>query len=105
MGSLPGWLMRHRVALEPYQGSGAYGPVYGPRQEVRCFLDMQTKLTRDPGGNEVASSSTFYAAPGLTCPPQSRVTLPDGRVTTVIAALPRDGGGLATPDHTEVQLA
>ncbi|GHE38777.1 hypothetical protein GCM10018785_05400 [Streptomyces longispororuber] len=48
------------------------------------------------------SSSTFYASPSVRCPARWRVTLPDGRWTTVIAALTRDGGSLPTPDYLEV---
>ncbi|WP_240649198.1 hypothetical protein [Streptomyces sp. Z26] len=98
-------LLRHEVAVEAFEGAGAYGETYGPPQTVRGFLDEQTRLVRDTGGNQVSSSSTFYChLDAVTAPPQSRVTLPDGRTTTVIAALRRDGGGLPTPDHLEVQL-
>jgi hypothetical protein len=97
--------MRHRVSVEPYLGDSAYGPKYGPLVAgVRCFLDQQTRLVRAKDGREVTSSSTFYAALATVAPPGSRVTLPDGRQTTVIAALRRDGAGLGTPDHLEVQL-
>ncbi|GGR71168.1 MULTISPECIES: hypothetical protein [Streptomyces] len=104
MSRIPGWLLRHRIRVEPYRGTSSKGPVYGPPQDVRCFLDEQTRTVRSPGGDEVTSSSTAYAAPGTTVPPQSRVTLPSGRVTRVITLLNRDGGGLPTPDHVEIQL-
>ncbi|MEU2563216.1 hypothetical protein ABZ626_28335 [Streptomyces longispororuber] len=57
-----------------------------------------------PGRRGSHLSSTVYALPDARCPARSRVTLPDGRQTTAIAALTRDGGGLPTPDHLEVQL-
>ncbi len=101
---IPGWMLGHTVTVEPYAGSGAYGPVYGAPVSVRCFLDEQTRTVRDETGREVTSSSTFYARPSLVCPAESRVTLPDGRQTTVIARLERSGGGMPTPDHVEVQL-
>lgn len=102
---IPGYLLRHTVTVEPYAGDSAYGPVYGPPAVVRCFLDERTRTVRRADGEEVTSSSTFYARLDTDCPAESRVTLPTGRVTTVIAALRRDGGGLPTPDHLEVQLA
>ncbi|MGW6455029.1 hypothetical protein ACWF94_03740 [Streptomyces sp. NPDC055078] len=105
MGQIPGWLLRHTVTVEPYLGDSAYGPRYGPPVSVRCFLDEQTRTVRNREGQEVTSSSTLYARLNEVCPAESRVTLPSGRPTTVIAALRRDGGGLATPDHLEVQLA
>ncbi|NJP70042.1 hypothetical protein [Streptomyces sp. C1-2] len=104
MSKIPGWLLRHEITIEPYKGDSSTGPVYGSPARVRAFVDEQTRAVRSPGGEDVTSSSTAYCAPGTKAPPLSRVTLPSGRVTTVIACLPRDGGGLPTPDHTEIQL-
>ncbi|MFF5790251.1 hypothetical protein ACFY8P_35425 [Streptomyces sp. NPDC012693] len=92
------------MTVEPYLGRTSVGPRYGPAVVVRCFLDEQTRTVRDPAGREVVSAATFYARPGLTCPPESRVTLPSGKTTTVITRLDRSGGGMPTPDHVEVQL-
>ncbi|GAA2825356.1 hypothetical protein RMN57_13245 [Kitasatospora sp. CM 4170] len=104
MSGIPGWLLRHQVSVEPYLGDSAYGPRYGPLVVVRCFLDQATRLVRAADGREVTSSSTVYARLDTVAPAGSRITLPDGRHTTVIAALRRDGSGLGTPDHLEVQL-
>ncbi len=104
MGSLPRWLMRHQITVEPYLGNSAYGPRYGPATEVPCFLDEQVRMVRSTTGDETVSTSTAYCPLTTAAPAKSRVTLPDGRQTTVIAALRRDGQGLATPDHLEVQL-
>ena len=104
MSRIPGWLLRHHILIEPYLGDSSTGALYGPPQQVRCFVDEQTRAVRSPGGEETTSSSTAYTAPGTTAPPLSRVTLPSGRTTTVIAALNRNGGGLPTPDHVEIQL-
>jgi hypothetical protein len=101
---IPGMLLRHEVTVEAWEGQTPYGPKYAAPVVVRCFLDEQTRMVRNPAGEEVTSSSTLYALPDVVCPAKSRVTLPSGRQTTVIAAHPRDGGGLPTPDHLEVQL-
>lgn len=101
---IPGYLLRHTVTVEPYEGDSAYEPLYGTPVSVRCFLEEKTRTVRDRQGQEVTSSSTLYARLGTVCPAESRVTLPSGRQTTVIAALRRDGEGLPTPDHLEVQL-
>ena len=65
-------------------------------------------MARRPGRQQatsaVTSSSTAYARLGTDAPAQSRVTLPGGRVTSVIAALRRDGGALPVPSHLEIQL-
>ncbi|MFD5002222.1 hypothetical protein ACFWMV_04870 [Streptomyces mutabilis] len=104
MSRIPGWLLRHHITIEAYKGDSSTGPIYGPPQQVRAFVDEQTRAVVSAGGEQVTSSSTAYTAPGTTVPPLSRVTLPSGRTTTVIACLPRDGGGLPTPDHVEIQL-
>ncbi|MGW4648043.1 hypothetical protein [Kitasatospora sp. NPDC004289] len=104
MGTVPGWLLRHQITIEPYLGDAAYGPVYGPPVTVRCLLEEKTREVRSSTGEQVISSSTAYCPPGTTGPPSSRVTLPDGRLTSVIAKLDRSAPGLPTPDHVELQL-
>ncbi|MFG3438330.1 hypothetical protein ACGF0J_13895 [Nonomuraea sp. NPDC047897] len=98
---LPEWLLRHTATIEPFQGDGAYGPVFGPAFESRCLVDDERRLVRDAQGAEVVSDTTVFLPPGTTCPEGSRVTV-NGRVTTVITSFARDGGGLPTPDHVEV---
>lgn len=104
MGALPGRFLRHAITVEPYQGDGGTGPLYGPPVSVRCFLDAKTRMVRSVAGREVTSTSTAYCPLATACPAESRVTLPDGRTALVIAALRRDGAGLPTPDHLEVQM-
>ncbi|MGK5531537.1 hypothetical protein [Streptomyces sp. URMC 129] len=102
---IPGWMLRRTVTVETYLGASAYGPRYADPVQVRCLLESKTRTVRDRAGREVVSAATFYARPGAAdCRPESRVTLPDGRVTTVIQQHEHNGGGLATPDHLEVHL-
>lgn len=102
---LPGLWLRHEVTVEPYLGDSAVGPLYGAPVAVRCFLEEKTRLVRAKDGREVTSGATFYCRlDAVDAPPESKVTLPDGRETTVIVQLRRDGGGLPLPDHLEVQL-
>lgn len=103
--SVPGFLLVHRISIEPYAGNSAYGPVFGVAVAgVRCLVEEQNRLVRASNGDEVVSSTTVYCKPGTAAPAKSRITLPDGRVTTVIARLDRDGKGLGTPNHVELQL-
>lgn len=104
MGGLPGLAYQHSITVEAYEGAGAYGPVYAAPVTVACFLDEQTRMVRAGDGTQVTSSSTAYADLDTVAPAQSRVTLPDSRQTTVIAALRRDGGALPVPSHLEIQL-
>ncbi|NUK22069.1 hypothetical protein [Streptomyces lunaelactis] len=101
---VPGWLLGHTVTVEPYEGSSANGPKYGPPVSVACLHEDQIKLVRNPAGEEVTSSAVFYAQRGPAIPAKSRVTLPSGRKTTVIVVADHHGGGLPTPDHLEVRL-
>jgi hypothetical protein len=103
-GGLPGWLLQHTITIEPYEGTGAYGHVYGPPTAVRCFVDEQTRTVRSAAGDQTTSSGTAYAALDTVAPPLSRVVLPTGRTTVVIQALRRDGGTLPVPSHLEIQL-
>jgi hypothetical protein len=104
MAGMPAWLLRHSVMVEAWAGEGPDGPRYAAAVAAACFLDEQTRMVRQADGTQVSSTSTAYAPLTVSAPAGSRVTLPDGRRTTVIAALRRDGGGLATPDHLEIQL-
>lgn len=104
MTGMPAWMYQHAITVEAWAGEGPDGPRYAAAEPVRCFLDEQTRMVRQPAGAQVASTSTAYAPLGTVAPAQSRVTLPDGRRTTVIAALRRDGGALPVPSHLEIQL-
>ncbi|MER8233472.1 hypothetical protein [Streptomyces sp. NPDC094049] len=104
MLTIPASMLIHLVTVEPYVGVGPSGPVYGPAVTVRCLKEDCTRLVRGPDGDEVVSSATFYALPGTVAPAKSRVRLPGGWRTTVIAFIDADGGHLGTPNHVEVQL-
>ncbi|WP_405543950.1 hypothetical protein OG478_22845 [Streptomyces phaeochromogenes] len=101
---IPGFLLQHEVTVEAWEAEGPYGTKYADPVTVSCLLEEKTRMVRNPAGEEVTSSSTFYALPTETCPAKSRVTLPSGRVTTVIASYRHDAGTLPAPAHREVQL-
>jgi hypothetical protein len=103
MSSLPVFLLRHTVTVEPYEGEGPFGPTYGAPVTVRAFVDDKRRLVRSPTGDEVTSETTFYAPLDTVCPVHSRVTV-NGRQTVALASSRRDGGGLPTPDHLEVAM-
>lgn len=103
MTAIPDFMFRHTAVVEPLTGEGAYGPVYGPPQTHPCLADDKRQLVRDATGMEIVSDTTVYFKPGVACPPGSRVTV-NGRTSTAITSLTRDGGGLPTPDHVEVAL-
>lgn len=97
------------VVVEPYQGSGAYGDVYGaPTAVTPCVVEDTRRLvrvqTQDAAGHEAVSSTTVYAPPETTAPPGSRVTLPSGRTARVLAASHLDAHGHPLPEHLELAL-
>ncbi|MFI6909882.1 hypothetical protein ACIBKY_52080 [Nonomuraea sp. NPDC050394] len=103
MGSIPAWLLRHTVEVEPHEGEGPFGPEYGNAVTVKCFVDDKLQKILDNTGEEIVARTVIYMPLDTTCPVGSRVTV-NGRKAQVLAALRRDGGGLPTPDHLEVAL-
>jgi hypothetical protein len=98
---IPEWVFTHEAVIEPFEGDGAYGPIFGDPVTERCLVDDERRLVRNAEGSETVSDTTIFFPFGTRCPEGSRVTV-NGRTTTVIASYARDGGGLPTPDHTEV---
>ena len=75
------------VSVEPYTGTGAYGPVYGPAVDCAGKVSYVRQLVRGANGEEVVSEVTFYGDPAdaASFPPESCVTI-DGNTTTVITS-------------------
>lgn len=97
------------VTVEALQGTGAHGPVYAAAAPVTgCVVDETRRLvrvqTQDAAGHERISSSTVWCPPGTSAPAGSRVTLPSGRVTRVLAVAELDDHGLDLPSHVELSL-
>lgn len=103
---IPDSLLQHTVSVEPYLGTtGAGADSFGTAVDVLCFVDEKVRLVLAPDGRQVTSDATAYASPvTLSIPALSRVTLPSGRRTRVIAALRRDGGDLPVPSHLEIVM-
>jgi hypothetical protein len=90
------------VGIEPHTGRGAYGDTWGPSVPVTAFVDQARRLVRAADGSQVVSETTLYARLDVEAPPRSRVTLPDGSRTLVIAAHRRDGYAAGLPAHLEI---
>lgn len=104
MATIPRRFLIHSIGVEDYLGDTSHGPKYASARTIPCLLDEQTRGVRSAAGEQVTSTSTAYCLPGETAPPFSRVTLQSGRVTKVIQTKNRDGRGLGTPNHVEIQL-
>ena len=102
---LPGFMYPHTVSLEAYSGSAAYQPLYSAAVNVRCLVANDVSLIRDANSGEATvSSGALYCQPGITAPPDSRVTLPDGTTRTVIRTGSYDAGTLPVPGSTVLYL-
>lgn len=79
-------MLDEQVTLEPYLGTGARGPQFGPAQVVGGLsVNDTTTLTRSGDGSLSAASATLQmAADTQDFPVGSRVTLPSGRRATVL---------------------
>ncbi|QJT04354.1 hypothetical protein G9272_32065 [Streptomyces asoensis] len=104
MRQIPGFLLQHTVTVEAYLGSGSKGDLYAAPEPVRCLIDEKTQQVTNPGGQTVTSGSSYITVPSHRPAPNSRVTLPDGRRTTVITIARADGGTLPVPSNTQVFL-
>jgi hypothetical protein len=99
----------HTIRVEAYSASGAYGDVYAAAVEVEgCVIEhtrRQVKTqTQDAAGGVVISQTTVYAPPNTVAPVDSRITLPSGAVTKVLAASYMDAHGHPLPEHWELAL-
>lgn len=104
MGTVPGWLLRHRITVEPYLGTwGKFGPAV---PQVRAAV--QEKIITSSGQAGVLRVATFTVITRLdvNLPEGSLVTLADGRKGYASAVARHDSAGLPrVPDHLEVALA
>lgn len=103
MALIPRFLLQHRAIIEPYLGTSALGPQYGPPVTVRCFAVDKRKLVRGADQDQVISSTQVFCRPGVVAPVHSRVTV-NGKSATVITLEKADGGFLPTPDHVQLYL-
>lgn len=100
---IPGQLLPQTVAIEIYLGDSAYGPSYAAPVTARAYVEEARRTSRNPEGEEVTAAVThLWLFPTQECPPESRVTLPSGRVASVIASELFEFPG--TPSHREVTL-
>lgn len=101
---IPEQLLMHTAAVEPYEGSGAYGDRYGTPVDVPCYYEGRRQIVRDADGAEAVSEGTLYANRDTDIPVGSRVTVA-GRSTWVLTVSDFDDGGLTGLAHLEVALA
>jgi hypothetical protein len=104
MGTVPGWLLRHRITIEPYLGAwGQYGP---PVSGVRAALAEKILTSAGQAGVLRVATITAVTRLDVECPDGSLVTLADGRKGYASAVARHDSAGLPrVPDHQEIAIA
>lgn len=100
---IPAHLLVHTASVEPYEGSGAYGDVFGAAFDLQCYFEMERKVVRDSNGDEAVSECQVFADLGAEVKPGSRVTV-NGYASTVITVAVFDDKGLTGLAHQEVSL-
>lgn len=106
MADVPGFLLPHRVDVEPYEGTAAYGDLYGAKVPgVRCKIEDKRRQVRAANGEEVISETTVYARLSAqdTFKVGSKVQLPT-RVAIVIVCEVFDDGNLGGWQHIAANL-
>ena len=101
---IPAHLLVHTASVEPYEGSGAYGDVYGTAYNLPCYFEAERKIVRNSDGDEAVAEATVYADLGAEVNPGSRVAV-NGYSSTVITVSVFDDGGLTGLAHREIALA
>jgi hypothetical protein len=102
----------HTISVQTLIGSGAYGDVFAdpvtlsPDTDTGVFVDDKRRLVRSASGEETVSETTLFGRPALAAVivAESLVTLPSGRVATVITTSALDSGAMDLPDHFEANL-
>lgn len=89
------WL-KDSVTVETIGGIGFDGITTSSSTVAGVMVEEETRLVRSAAGNEVVSSATVYAPldEANKFLVDSRVTLPSGRVTTVLASARHDVPGV-----------
>lgn len=100
---IPDVLLVHTVSVEAYEGSGAYGDIFGTAYDLPCYVEQERKLIRSSTGEEVVSSTQVYCNPGEPIPLGSKVTW-NGRTSLVLGVGDYEDGGLTGLAHREIDL-
>lgn len=104
MGTIPGFMLRHRVAVEPYLG--VWG-LYGARVDgLPCAVaESLNAALGQPGAPRIVVRTIVAPLTWQVTPvPGSRLTLPDGLVGFVSAVARHTAPGLPVPEHWELAV-
>lgn len=85
---VPNQILRERIVIENYEGSGARGPVYAEPRTVRANVQQTSRLMTDNDGSQVTADTLCIIRPEAgPVPAESRVEW-NGQTFRVIRAYP-----------------
>jgi len=98
---IPKWMLRQTIQVEPYSGSGAYGPIYGNTFSSSARVQHGRMRTMDDDGNEITSDTQVFMRPGVNIPVGSKVYYESNTYTVNDV---KDHQGLSVKSHKELVL-
>jgi hypothetical protein len=104
MKQIPGFMMRHKIFVEPFIGTNAAGEVYGLKAEIKCHFIEKRQMVRNAQGEEVTSNSSYITTPDHRPKENSRVLTPTGGTAKVVAVEYNSWPGMDVPANTAVYL-
>jgi hypothetical protein len=63
------------VVLEPYEGSGGRGPIFGEAKRIECRVEWRRRLVEGGNGAQRISEATLFCEPTVDPPLESRVLI------------------------------
>lgn len=98
---IPSALLRQTVAVEPYAGESATGPLYGAAVEYPARIQPKRRQVRDRAGDITVSDAVAFLRPDAVVAVGDRVSV-EGCIYRVLAAAP--AMGLTRCEHIEATL-
>lgn len=112
MAELPHRFYVHRIVVQPYEGSGAYGDVFGQPVEVPAWVRKRRRYVRSGEGVEILSDARIlldleflpYTMPGSLVTLHTELDGVPLEERRVISQDPRTDGGMGAWQHLAVEV-
>ena len=102
MARIPGFLLKDRITVSRFTGSGAYGAVYGSDETLKASVQPTARLVVDANGRQQQADAVAFIRPEVAAVPiESRVTWGGVKYRVIAAgAMPDE----ARPTHRELTI-
>ena len=112
MAELPALFYVHRVAVQPFLGSGAYGDTFGEPVEFPAWVEQKRRYVAGEGGAQLLSEAVFkcdmehaaHTAPGSLVTLHTEIAGVPLQERRVLSQAYHTDGGLGAWQHLEVTL-